>query len=101
MGKYILIALDKATAEEREAITNFVVAKQWGYWHWFQDLWILPSAGIPSNVTAKSVYEEFEKIPALKTTTAIVMAFNEPPEYFGRANPDAWKWMNQHGGRVV
>jgi hypothetical protein len=101
MGKYMVIALNNGTAEQRQALSDFVDAKPWGYWHWFHDLWILPSKGTPPGLTATALYEEIEKVPALKKATILVLGFDRPPEYFGKANKDGWKWMEEHGGRAV
>jgi hypothetical protein len=71
------------------------------YWHWFQDLWLLPSKGTPTEMTTESLYEEMEKIPVLKNASILVLAFDRPPDYYGKAKPGAWRWLEQHGKRAT
>ena len=41
MSKRFVVATNGSSVENRDKITKFFDAKTWGYWHWFNELWVL------------------------------------------------------------
>lgn len=92
MSKRFVVATNGSSVENRDKITKFFDAKTWGYWHWFNELWVL--VGVPDTYSAKSMWEELSNATGLNTELLIV--FDIPPgqiNWWGWAAKEGWEWM--------
>ena len=95
MKRFVVITLDQGTKERRDAITEVVKQLGLGWWHWFQDSWMIPN--VPAETTPKAIYAKLESVECLKLASIVVLAFDGVPDHWGRANPDSWKWLKDYG----
>lgn len=101
MKKFILV-LNVGLQPTKDAITNYLRAKGWPIWHWFENLWLL--SNVPDNVTAQSLSEEILALiapiaPGPLTSHIVIDASDKPSAYFGRGPKEGWEWMLQNWGR--
>ena len=92
--KNIAVALNAGQPEQRNAITNFFAASGWAYWHWIDDFWIVQ---VPSDYTPRALHDQLERLPAVGTATILLFEIHGAIAYWGRANKDAWAWLNHIG----
>jgi hypothetical protein len=82
------------TVEQRNAITNFFAASQWAYWHWIDDFWIVQ---VPDNYGPHSLHDRIVQLPVVGEATILLFEFHGRIRFWGRANKDAWDWLNHIG----
>lgn len=96
MPRFVVIA-DKLTAQQQDALTNFVKAKGWNFWHWFESTWLLHD--VPESITSKQIAEEIDATPLLSGKSIIAMKVSGPIDYWGRSPKESWDWMQENWGR--
>jgi hypothetical protein len=92
--KNIAVALNAGTVEQRNAMTNFFADSGWAYWHWIDDFWIVQ---VPDNFTTYLLHTAIEQIPVVGQATLLLFEFHGSIKFWGRANKDAWDWLNYIG----
>jgi hypothetical protein len=92
--KYVIL-LDRATPEERAAVQSAIKEKARGWWHHFQDSWIV------SGETAK-FWRDLVK-ENLNSPQSAVLVLSLPEEkakrgwaYFGPRSKDKTKWLHEN-----
>lgn len=97
MSRFI-IALNAGNLEQRNAITSLIQARGWPVWHHFEDIWLV--AGVPSDVTSKALYEQFQKISVIGDHSLLVLKIEDDTTlwHWGRAHKDGWAWMKEFWG---
>lgn len=88
--KHILIGLDAGSPSQRNEITAFLSDKEWAYWHWLDDVWIVQ---VPNEYTPKTLHNEIEDATNIGKPTMLVFEFKENITYWGRNKKEAWKWL--------
>jgi hypothetical protein len=94
--KKFIIATDHASPEQQNAITNHVKAMGWGYWHWFEDLWLLEN--VPDMWTPASIHTIFIREAILQECTIMIMNVSDPISYWGNSPQESWSWMLEKWG---
>ncbi len=92
--KNIAVALNAGTPERRNAITNYFSSKNFAFWHWVDDFWIVR---VDDSVTAKSLYLLLENLAEINTVSMLVFEFQGQIDFYGRADKVAWNWLEQIG----
>lgn len=93
---FLAIALNAGTPVQRNEITKFFSSKNWPYWHWIDDFWIVQ---VPREYTPKVLHDNLEKLPEVGEPTMLVFEFNGDIKYWGRNKNEAWDWLG-HIGRA-
>lgn len=91
MGKRLVIALGYGSLDDRNAITEYLRAKEgWGWWHHLPDLWLV----IASDHTA-NVPEIAENIKSKLSVSAHILVFDvdDMHKHSGWLAKDAWHWI--------
>lgn len=99
MSKFI-VTLDGGTIDQRNAVTNIFLKKEWRIWHWMEDLWLLSE--VPDEVTAQAISEEIYAHPVLKEKVkSVVIRIPDSAvlTYWGRGSKKGWDWMAQFWGK--
>lgn len=98
MAQKFIIALDTATADARDAITNHLLAQGWKVWHWLEDLWLVSE--VSDDVTPRLLWDELKAMPSVRKFSGLVM--NASPEmlYWGGNKPESWVWMKENWGKA-
>jgi hypothetical protein len=89
--KKFIIATNQATSEQQNAITKLVKDMGWGYWHWFENLWLLQN--VPDDWAPGGIHATLIRDPILKECSLIVMSVSDPISYWGNAPQESWSWM--------
>ncbi len=100
MNRFI-IATNKATAVQQNAITEHVKAKGWAFWHHFEDFWLV-TTGMFDNTTSQQLWTELSDIPVVgKQAFMMVIKASEngqPMTHFGFGPREGWEWTKQFWG---
>jgi hypothetical protein len=95
MAKRFIIATNGMAASKRDKITTYLSGQDWGFWHWFSEVWIIVS--VPDSYSAKVLWNEVITATDLEADTMMVL---ELPDgkigYWGRTNKNGWKWMDEN-----
>jgi hypothetical protein len=91
-----LFAINGASAPQQNALTEFIRAKGWQLWHWFNDIWLV--TGIPEETSIEILRDEIYEIPTIKGCYLLIMKFRGDISYSGWANPEGWPWMKENWG---
>lgn len=91
--KRMIIAAERATAEQSNAITIHLRAKGWHFWHWLEDVWLL--AEVPAEVTPRIVWDEIAGLPLFGRLRCVVLQVDPTPAYWGQCNPESWVWLER------
>lgn len=91
--KYVII-VQGASTDLKNTITKHLLKKKYGYWHWMEDAWLVPS--VDSKVSAQELGEWLEKIPGFGTITYLVIEVGPKRTYWGRNIKPAWDWIIQN-----
>jgi hypothetical protein len=93
MAKKFVIAIDSGNQVIRNQITTYLKTKNWGFWHWFDDIWLL--SAVEEFQTPKSIYELLVAHASIGNQTIIVFDVDsDSRSYWGRAKQDAWEWLS-------
>lgn len=96
--KYIL-ALNPSSSNVRDAVTAYFQGKNWGIWHWLEDVWLLMD--VPDEITPRILWEELRgKIPALQPIRGVVLGVDDDLKFWGGVTPEAWPWMKEKWGKA-
>ena len=102
MAQFI-IATNNAGVDKRNAITNFVKSKQWGFWHHFEDFWMI-TTNEPDQTTSQQIYEELTAKPEIGKEIFIIVIrmakTGHPMTHFGFGPPQGWEWTSKYWGVV-
>ena len=101
MNKQFVIATNAASPSIKNEITAFIKGKNWEFWHWFDDLWLLADVG--EEYTARKIYEEVLMLsPEARNLTIVVfdMIKKSDRSFFGKAVPSSWDWTIKHWGKA-
>ncbi len=98
-----IIATNNATAEQRNAITDFVKEKGWAFWHHFEDFWMVVTDDY-SHMTSKQLFNELTDIPVIGKQFYIIVirmaGQDQPMTHFGFGPPKGWEWTAKCWSRV-
>ncbi len=92
--KFIAIALNAGTAIQRNEITKYFSNKDWPYWHWIDDFWIVQ---VPNEYTPQTLHDRIEELPDVGTPTMLLFEFTGDIKYWGRSKDEAWDWLKHIG----
>lgn len=92
--KNLAMALDAGTPENRNLITLFLSNKNWAYWHWIDDFWIVQ---VPDNYTPKGLYDELIESTGLGLSTILTFDLNNHVNFWGNNKQEAWRWLEAIG----
>jgi hypothetical protein len=105
MSQFV-IATDKLTADQRNAITNHIKSKGWAFWHHFEDLWLVTTSQ-NDNTTSHGLFNELTGLPIVgKAAYMLVIrlsthgAQGKPMTYFGFGPQQGWEWTKKYWGKV-
>ena len=99
MAREFVVAIQGGSADSRDKITQYVKGRGWGFWHWFDDVWLI--AGVPEETTAKELYLHLSSLSKeLETVSLLIFSMDkkESRSHWGRSNPDGWEWMRTNWG---
>jgi hypothetical protein len=91
-----VVAADKLTSQQQDAITEIVQRNGWEFWHWYEGLWLL--AGVEDDRSARNIHAELNEDPMLDGRNILVIKIGERITYWGRAPQESWRWMQQFWG---
>lgn len=92
--KNIAISLNAGTPIQRNEITKYLSNKNWAYWHWMDDFWIVQA---PDEYTPKTLHNRIEELPDVGKPTMLVFEFSGRIKYWGRNDKEAWDWLSHIG----
>ena len=92
--KNLAIALNAGSPEIRNAITSGLSDKNWAYWHWMDDFWVVQ---VPDNYTPQLLHNLIEAQPEVGKPTMLVFHFSGKIKYWGRNKKEAWTWLDHIG----
>ena len=100
MSRRFAIAAGNASASDRDLITTFLSGKGWKLWHWLPDLWLV--VDMPDECFPQSLYNDIVEHTKITPQTHIVIfeIASDPFLYGGMANPAAWPWLTEIGGKT-
>ena len=90
----LIIGLDKGSPFKRNELTEFFSGKNWAYWHWMDDFWIVQ---VPDNYSPKVLHSELEESTEIGKPTMLVMEFQGKIKFWGRNDKEAWEWLDHIG----
>ncbi len=96
MNNRFIVALDNGAPAQQDAITGFLKERDFQFWHWIEDLWLL--SDVPVGISPKKLWEELNALPSLKGKGMVVLSFNHGITYWGELPESAWGWLSQYWG---
>lgn len=93
---YFIIAVDEATAEQRDAISEYLGGLG-GYWHWMPDFWLANTNEEKTQIVVRDVIHK--KCPSL---VCIVLKVDVPDSTswagaFPKGQSKKWaEWLKSH-----
>lgn len=92
--KKFAIALNAGAPDRRNIMTSFFNGRDWAYWHWIDDFWIVL---VPEDYTPSQLHNEIEELAGVGTPNILIFEFHSPISYWGRATNEAWDWLSHIG----
>jgi hypothetical protein len=92
--KNLAVALHAGKAVQCNEITTFFADEGWAYWHWIDDFWIVQ---VPDSYTPHTLHTQIEQLPNSGSPVILVFEFQGRIKFWGKCDPDAWKWLNNIG----
>lgn len=96
MNNRFVISIEGGAVEQRDALTLHLKAKNFEFWHWLEDLWLL--ANVPLEVTPKSLWEELNAMPTLAGLHMLIIKTNGAVTYWGWLPAPAHTWLSEKWG---
>ena len=97
--KRFVIATDSAPASLKNEITGAIRARDWSFWHWFDELWIVV---VPDpTASAKTIHDLIEALPSYDNHSIVIFSTGAGREsYWGVSKAESWDWMQRHLGEA-
>lgn len=89
-----IVAISEANAQKRDAISDYVKGRGYGYWHWMPDIWLLTTS---KPVTAEQIRNALMRVA--RGINILVTPVVAPPEGMPWAlyAPDEWaEWLEKN-----
>ncbi|MGC2423441.1 MAG: hypothetical protein WA666_03690 [Nitrospirota bacterium] len=86
-----MIVVDNATAEQQNKLTEYLKIN-FGYWHWFSDLWFVVDA--TGNWTVVTLRDKISEILP-NAHTMVMQAFGDPTAWAGFGKSEMATWMHE------
>jgi hypothetical protein len=95
MRKFVVV-VEKVSAPQQDAITNFVKAQGWDFWHWYENLWLVVD---PTEIwTSQGISDAIRRMLSPDEINIMVLGVTDPMTYWGRAPQESWAWMQLKWG---
>jgi|HubBroStandDraft_2_1064218.scaffolds.fasta_scaffold18665_5 hypothetical protein len=93
--KHFVLAGNELSPLQRNTITKYLSDTGYGYWHWFQDFWLVTSAN--NYVTSVNLRESLKLV--VPGTHFMVFAVEPSPDWAGVGNETWAEWIHQNWSR--
>lgn len=90
MVQRFVVALDSASQEEQDKITNYLKSKSFGYWHWFRDLWLVTDPTYSWSVAMLRDKLQ-EQVPG---TTMLIVPVENGTQWAGYGSKQSFEWLH-------
>jgi hypothetical protein len=99
LDRRMVLALDRIAVVEENTITIWIQGQGWHQWHWLPCVWLL--AGVPGELTPRSLWDEIRGLPGLYQVRGVVFTLSDPPVFWGNNAKESWQWMQQFWGQAA
>ena|ERR1700722_12099797 len=98
--KHFIIASNNVTDADRDLVTIYFKGRNWEFWHWFPDLWLVPR--LPDTYSSTMLFNEIIAGTNLKQAQFLIlevpMREDQILRYWGAAPTESWVWMSTNWG---
>ena len=90
MKRRFVIAIDDATSDQQNTVTEFLKDKaNVGYWHWFSDVWLVSDPY--QKWTAKELRDELSSL--IPASHKLVVQIDGDNTWSGFGNTKMFEWL--------
>ncbi len=91
--KKFVVATNRATVEQRNAITRFFQSKSIGFWHHFNDLWLVSSNQFDGTIQLRDAL--ITEAPGVLILVLEVDVPNTTKPWSGFGRKKMWPWLQK------
>lgn len=97
MKKRFIVALDSSTSEQDKIFINYLKAKNVGWWHWLNNLWLIYTD--TGDLTARKIRDDLNVI--YPTTNKIIFELSGDSDTWSGFGPSSeernmFKWIHEN-----
>lgn len=90
--KRFVVAVNNASREQKDAITKMLSENQYGYWHWFQDFWLLTSS--INDINSAVIRDEIQKV-ASGVHCFVLAVDGDPNNWAAYGKKEQFDWLHK------
>jgi hypothetical protein len=99
-----IVATNNANTIQKNAITEVIKNKGWGFWHHFEEFWMVATQDTDMT-TSKQLYDELSGLPSIggQLYMVVMRLPNSPaeqPTFSGFGPKSGWEWTDLHWVKV-
>lgn len=87
-----IVAINDPTTEQRNSITNYVSDQKYGYWHWYQDFWLLTTRN--GDIKASTIRDSIQSV-ASGVTCFVLPVEGSPESWAAFGKKEEFKWLHE------
>jgi len=96
MDANFIVVLDSGGVEQRDAISLYLQAQGFHFWHWVDNVWLISDA--PVGLSPSQLWERLAALPSLGGQKMLVLGLNSSRSFFGNLDQRAWPWLQKFWG---
>lgn len=90
MALRFVLALDSATPEDQNKVTNYLKSQSLGYWHWFRDVWLVTDPSYRWSVALLRDRLQ-EQVPG---ATMLILPVEAGNQWAGHGRKETFEWLH-------
>ncbi|MES9901097.1 MAG: hypothetical protein ABW168_00275 [Sedimenticola sp.] len=90
--KRFVVAINNASTEQRNAIAKYLHEQEFGYWHWFQDFWLVTT--IDSKIGSTYIRDVIQTV-ASGVHCLVLEVEGNSEKWAGFGDKDRFDWLHK------